>query len=132
MEEAERKKIGTIPGDPKRVGSEPEGLTEPQQALREAIVNRFTANKMRRYITEQLDYITYYQHVTEGIKILFDERGNLPANAPIPTIIETREKIEGQLAMLEAVCSALNAHIVELKEIEYAAFEMFKQNQEIA
>jgi hypothetical protein len=132
MEVTERDKISIIQGDPKRVGSTPEGLTEPQQVLREAIVNRFTINKMRRYITEQLNYITYYQHVTEGVQMLFDERGNPPANAPIPTIIETREKLEGQLSMLEAVCSALRAHIVELKEIENAAFELFKQQQDTA
>ncbi len=130
MEKAVRKKIGLIISDlPKRVGHTPKGLTDPQLALRKAIVNRFAANQIKRYVTEQLNYISYYRHISEGVKMLFDERGNLPANAPIPAIIEAREKLEGQLVMLEAVCSALRSHIVEIKEIENAAFEMFKQGE---
>lgn len=128
MEKAAKKKIGVIPGEPKRVGHEPEGLTKAQSALREAIVNRFTVNKIKRYVTEQLKYINYRQHVCEAVKILFDERGNPPANAPLSDIIEARENLESQLAMLEAICSAMRSHIVELKEIEHAAFEMFENN----
>jgi len=129
MEEAVRKKIGIIAGDPKRVRHSPEGLTASQLALREAIVNRFSTNKIKRYITEQLQYINCQRHVAEGVKMLFDERGNPPANAPIPAIIEARVKLESQLVMLEAICSALRSHIVQIKEVENAAFEMLKIEQ---
>jgi hypothetical protein len=127
MEKEDRKKIGVVGTEPKRVGYSPEGLTERQMALREAIVNRFTTNKIKRYITEQLRYINYHRHISEGLKILFDERGNPPANAPIFAIIEARQKLESQVKMLEAICSALHSHIVQIKEIESAAFEMIKQ-----
>lgn len=129
MEAAVKKKVGIIPGDPKRVGHSPDGLTAAQEALREAIVNRFTVNKIKRYVTEQLQYINYHQHISEATKMLFDERGNLPANAPITAIIEARMKLESQLAMLEAICSTMRSHIVEIKEIENAAFEMFNKSQ---
>jgi hypothetical protein len=128
MAKALKNKIGAIPGEPVRVGHEPEGMTEEQSALRDAIVNRFTVNKMKRYVTEQLKYINFNRHISDTVKILFDENGKPPANAPLPDIIEARVQLESQLAMLEAICAVLRNHIVEIKEIENAAFEMFEKN----
>jgi hypothetical protein len=124
MDKTERKKLGLIDLTPKRVGFPPEGLNERQLALRQAIVNRFTSNKIKRFIAEQTKYINFHQHIAEGTKILFDERGNPPPNAPIESIIEAREQLESQVTMLEAICSAMRNNIVQIKEIEDAAFAM--------
>lgn len=129
METKKRTIISVIGTEPIRVGYEPEGMTETQLALRHAIVNRFTSNKIKRYITEQLTYINCKQHIAEGLKILFDERGNPPANAPVVEIVEARERLEGHVKMFESICAALNCQIAQIKEIEHAAFELLAQNQ---
>jgi hypothetical protein len=128
MEKKGRKKIGVVDFTPKRIGFSPPGLNERQLALRQAIVNRFTSNKIKRYIAEQTRHVNFHKHISEGIKILFDERGNPPANAPLESIIEVREQLESQVVMLEAICSAMRSHIVQIKEIEDAAFTMLSED----
>jgi hypothetical protein len=119
-----RKKIGLIDTEPKAIVHTPEGLTPRQKALREAVIQRFTAKKINRYITEQIKHINYKQHLADGIRFLFDEHGRPPANAPLEDIIAVREKIESDIKMLEAICFAMRNHLSKVKEAEDMAFEL--------
>lgn len=126
MKNAGWEKIGIIGTEPRRVGYTPEGLTKRQKDLRDAVVNRFSSNKVKKYITEQINYINYQRYVSDGLKILFDENGNLPESLQINDIMKTRKQLESHIQMLEAICSALRQQVVEIKEIENAAFEALK------
>ena len=122
-----RKKIGLLDTEPKRIGHTPEGLTPHQQDLREAVINRFKFNKVNRYITEQVSHINYKEQLAEGIRLLFDEHGRTPANVPLEDIIAAREKIESEIRMLEAICFAMRHHLSKIKEIEEMALASIEE-----
>jgi hypothetical protein len=124
-----RKKIGLIDTEPKRSDVRPEGLTPRQQALREAVINNFKANKVRSYIAKQISYINSSRQVAEGIAFLFDEHGEPPANAPLADIIAERENIESQIRWFEAMTSEMKNKLVKIKEIEDLALEYIEQER---
>lgn len=123
MKPKERKKIGLIDSDPKSIMHRPEELTAPQQALREAIIRRFTKNKLNKFVREQIEFVNFNRHLVGSMRILFDENGKLPKNAPIHDIIAAKERIENEIKFLEAVCSAMRNQLAEIRDIEQAAFE---------
>jgi hypothetical protein len=124
-----RKKIGLIDTEPKRSDVRPEGLTPRQQALREAVINNFKANKVRSYIAKQISYVNSSRQVAEGISFLFDEHGEPPANAPLADIIAERENIESQIRWFEAMTSEMKNKLVKIKEIEDLALEYIEQER---
>lgn len=119
-----RKKIGLNDSAPKAVVDAPEGLTAHQKALYDAVVNRFTAKKVEKFISEQMDHINLKRQLSKGIRFLFDEKGNPPANAPLEDIVSVRKKIEADIQLLEAICSAMRSHLAMVKEAEEMAFEL--------
>ena len=119
-----RKKIGLVDDEPKAIVHTPEGLTPRQQALREAVVNRFMAKKAEKYISEQIEHINSKQQLAKKLRFLFDEAGRPPANAPIEDIVAVRKKIEAEIRFLEAICSAMRSHLTKVKEAEEMAFEL--------
>ncbi len=123
MQPGNRKKIGLIDPEPKTATQTVEGLSPHQQALREATINNFKANKVRAYIAKQVEYINPNRQIGDAIRFLFDEHGHPPENAPLEDIIEERKKIENQTRWLEALCSELRSNLAKVKEIEELAFE---------
>ena len=119
-----REKIGLDDSAPKAVVDAPEGLTEHQKALYDAVVNRFTAKKVEKFISEQMDHINLKRQLAEGIRFLFDEKGNPPANAPLEDIVSVRKKIETDIQLLESICSAMRSHLAMVKEAEEMAFDL--------
>jgi hypothetical protein len=119
-----REKIGRIDTEPKAISSVPEGLTPQEQEMREAVLQRFNAKKVSEYITDQMKHINSNQDLADGIRFLFDERGRPPANAPLEDIIAAREKIESDIRMLEAICSAMRNRLARIREVEDMAFEL--------
>jgi len=124
-----RKRIGLVDTEPQTSEHPPEGLTPQQQALREATIRNFKANKVKEYIATQVEYINATRQIGEAIRFLMDSSGRLPANAPLEDIIAEREKMENQIKWLEAICSELRINITKIKEIEESAFEMIAQKQ---
>ena len=118
-----RKKIGLIDTEPIDSSRSIEGLTAPQQALREATIKKFRANKIRAYVEKQIKHVNLNQQIGEGIRFLFDKNGNPPANLPLEDIIEERKKIEAQIRWLEALCSEMRNQLSKVKEIEGLALE---------
>ena len=123
LQQNKRKKIGLIDTDPQNSRKSIEGLTAPQQALREAAINHFKANKVRAFIEKQIKHINVNRQISEGIRFLFDKNGNPPANIPLEDIIDERKKIEAQIHWLEALCSEMRNQLSKAKEIEDLALE---------
>ncbi|MDY6853749.1 MAG: hypothetical protein SWO11_03420 [Thermodesulfobacteriota bacterium] len=118
-----RKKIGLIDTEPQNSRKSIEGLTVRQQALREAAIKTFKANKIKAYIEKQITHINVSQQIGEEILFLFDKNGNPPANLPLEDIIEERKKIEAQIRWLEALCSEMRNQLSKIKEIEDLTLE---------
>ncbi len=119
-----RKKIAMGDDAPKAIVMTPENLTPHQKALREAVINRFKAKKVEKYISEQIEHINLKRQLADGIRFIFDERGNPPANAPLEDFVAVRKKIEADIRMLEAICSAMRSHLARIKEAEEMAFDL--------
>lgn len=123
----QRKKIGQLDSDPKRIGHIPDNLTPVQRSLREAVIRRFSVNKVNKFITEQIKHINYKRQLTGGLRLLFDEYGRPPANAPLEDIVAARKKMEAEIRMLEAICTSMRNHLSRIREIEDLAFEMMEE-----
>lgn len=123
-----RDKIGTVTSEEGSTRQKPKGLSEAQNALREATISHFKANKVKSYITKHVRFINSNRQVAEGIRFLFDEHGRPPANAPLEDIISERKKIETEIRWFEAMCSELRNKLVQIKEIEDMAIEMMEQS----
>ncbi len=125
-----REKIGIVSSDSRSSEKNLEGLTEAQHALREATINHFKSNKVKAYITKQIRHINSNRQVADGIRILFDEHGNPPANAPLEDIISERKKIELEIRWFEAMTSELRNKLVQIKEIEELSIELMSREQD--
>lgn len=124
-----KKKIGPLDTDPEAAEKQSPNLTPQQQALRDAAINNFKANKIKAYIANQVEYINTSRQIGDGIRFLLDKNGRPPANAPMEDIIEERKKIEAQIRWLEAICSELRLNLSKLREIEDEAFELLKNKE---
>lgn len=119
-----RPRIGPIDGDP--VTSHPKlaALTPAQRALRLAVIKEFKAKKVKKFVEKQVQYINPNQRVAEGIRFLFDEQGNPPANMPLEDIIAERRHIEYEIKWFEAILTELHDRLVRIKEIEQESLDM--------
>ena len=118
-----REKIGVLDTEPKKIGQMPEGLNAKQHELLKEVLKRFTVHKINKYLEEQVRHINYKRHLSETMRLLFDEHGKPPANAPLEDIIATRKKMEAEIRMLEAICSAMHISLSKVREIEDSALE---------
>ena len=119
-----RDKIGLLDTEPLKKGEKSDKLSPEQQELLEAVFARFTVHKVNEYLDEQFDHINYKRHIGETVKQLFDENGKPPVNAPLEDIIAARKKLEDEIHMLEAVCSAMRVSLSQVQEIEDLALEL--------
>jgi len=99
-------------------------LTKQEQALREAIINRYQENKVQEFIAEQVDHVNAAEQISEGIRFLFDKEGRPPANMPLEEVIAERKRIESQFRWLEAICAELRNSLVRIREIENLALDL--------
>lgn len=129
MEPENRKKIGLIDTESEDLEQTLEVLNPQQKALREAALKKFKINKVRGYITDQIEHINPNRQIADSIRFLFDEHGKPPANLPLEDIITERKKIEAQIRWFEALCSALRDEFRKIKEIEDHAIEYSDQIQ---
>jgi hypothetical protein len=118
-----RGKIGLLDTEPIGSGKIPEGLTPQQEELLKEVYKRFTVHKINSYLEEQINHINHKRLIGESIKLLFDEHGKPPANAPLEDILAARKKIEAEIHMLDAICSAMRISLSKIREIEDLAIE---------
>ncbi|BCO07926.1 hypothetical protein GF1_03020 [Desulfolithobacter dissulfuricans] len=125
-----RKPIGLLDTDPESTTSTPDDLPESLKALRQATITRFRSAQVRSFIEEQIEYVNLNRQVAEAIQFFFDEKGRLPANAPIHEIIAERKKIESSIRWFEAICKELTNELAQIKEIEDAFLDYLSSQEE--
>lgn len=119
-----RQKIGPIDGSPVTTHPALEKLTPTQIALRDALLREFKSRKAKKFVEKQIQYINGNKQVAEGIKILFDEDGQAPANAPMEDIIAERLQLEYQIRWFEAMALELQTRLLRVREIEMLALDI--------
>jgi hypothetical protein len=124
----ERPKLGYIDGNPVTTHPNLEKLTPVQRGLRDALLREFKARKAKKFVEKQVQYINGNRQVAEAIKILFDEHGQAPANAPIEDIIEERRQLEYQIRWFEAMVLELQTRLLRVREIEALAFDILEHS----
>lgn len=123
-----RQKIGPIDGDPVTTNPKLDKLTPTQKGLRDALLREFKARKAKKFVEKQVQYINGNKQVAEAIKILFDENGQAPANAPIEDIIEERRQLEYQLKWFEAMVLEMETRLLRVREIEALALDILEHS----
>jgi hypothetical protein len=123
-----RQKLGPIDGHPVTTHPDLSRLTPVQRGLRDALLREFKARKAKKFVEKQVQYINGNRQVAEAIKILFDEHGQAPANAPIEDIIEERRQLEYQIKWFEAMVLELQTRLLRVREIEALALEILERS----
>ncbi len=123
-----RKKLGYIDGHPVTTHPDLSRLTPTQKGLREALLREFKARKAKKFVEKQVQYINGNRQVAESIKILFDEHGQAPHNAPIEDIIEERRQLEYQIKWFEAMVLELQTRLLRVREIEALALDVLERS----
>ncbi|MBP6775824.1 MAG: hypothetical protein KA151_01090 [Piscinibacter sp.] len=125
---ASRQKIGPIDGEPVTTHPDLSRLSPVQRGLRDALLREFKARKAKKFVEKQVQYINGNRQVAEAIKILFDEHGQAPANAPIEDIIEERRQLEYQVRWFEAMVLELQTRLLRVREIEALALDVLERS----
>jgi len=123
-----RPKLGYIDGSPVTTHPDLSKLTPTQRGLRDALLREFKARKAKKFVEKQVQYINGNRQVAEAIKILFDENGQAPANAPIEDIVEERRQLEYQIKWFEAMVLELQTRLLRVREIEALAFDVLERS----
>lgn len=123
-----RPKLGLIDGKPVTTHPDLSRLTPTQKGLREALLREFKARKAKKFVEKQVQYINGNRQVAEAIKILFDENGQAPANAPVEDIIEERRQLEYQIKWFEAMVLELQTRLLRVREIEALALDVLERS----
>ena len=125
-----RPRIGPIDGDPVTTNPNLQKLTPTQRGLRDALLREFKARKAKKFVEKQVQYINGNRQVAEAIKILFDEHGQAPANAPVEDIVEERRQLEYQIKWFEAMVLELQTRLLRVREIEALALDVLEHSPE--
>src|SRR5450631_3442151 len=120
-------RLSPVPVNPETQRPDPTMLTQHQEALRQAMINVFTAQKARRSLERQVEHISPNRNLAEGIKILFDDKGRPPPNAPLEDIVEERRRLEYHVMWFEGILAELRNRLVRTREVEDYAFEMLSR-----
>lgn len=123
-----RKKLGPVDGDPVTTHPALDKLTPHQRALREALLREFKSRRAKKFVEKQIQYINANRQVAEGIKLLFDEHGQPPANAPLEDIIEERRQLEYQVKWFEAMLLEMQTRLLRVREIEALALDVLDRS----
>ena len=121
------KRLSPVPVNPETDRPDPSKLAPHQEALRQAMLNVFTAQKARRSLERQVQHISPNRNLAEGIKILFDDKGRPPDNVPLEDIVEERRRLEYHVKWFEGILAELKNRLVRVKEVEDYAFEMLSR-----
>jgi hypothetical protein len=121
-------RLSPVPINPQTHRPDPSQLQPHQEALRQAMLNVFTAQKARRSLERQVQHISPNRNLAEGIKILFDDQGRPPENVPLEDIVEERRRLEYHIKWFEGILAELSNRLVRVRELEDYAFEMLSRS----
>ena len=130
LQEGQRPRIGPIQGEPVTTHPDLENLSPYQRGLREALLREFKARKVKKFVEKQVKHINANRQIAEEIKILFDEHGQAPANAPMEDIIAERRQLEYQVKWFEAMTLELQTRLLRVREIEALALDVLEHTPE--
>jgi hypothetical protein len=123
-EPGRRATLGPVDGKPINTHPNLDKLSPQQRALRQALLREFKSRRAKKFVEKQVQYINANRQVAEGIKLLFDERGQPPANAPLEDIVEERRQLEYQVRWFEAMAEELRTRLLRVREIEALALDL--------
>src|SRR5580698_9752048 len=112
------KRLSPVPVNPETLRPDSTKLAAHQEALRQAMLNVFTAQKARRSLERQVEHISPNRNLAEGIKILFDDKGRPPDNVPLEDIVEERRRLEYHVMWFEGILAELRNRLVRVREVE--------------
>ncbi len=121
------KRLSPVPLNPETQRPDPTKLAPHQEALRQAMLNVFGAQKARRSLERQVQHISPNRNLAEGISILFDDKGRPPENVPLEDIVEERRRLEYHVKWFEGILGELRNRLVRIREVEDYAFEMLSR-----
>lgn len=121
------RRLSPVPVDPQTERPDAELLSQHQEALRRAMLNVFSAQKARRSLERQVEHISPQRHMAEGIRMLFDEQGRPPPNAPLEDLIDERRRLEYHIKWFEGILAELKNRLVRAREVEDYALEMLSR-----
>jgi hypothetical protein len=121
------KRLSPVPVNEETQRPDPTKLAAHQEALRQAMLNVFGAQKARRSLERQVQHISPNRNLAEGIKILFDDKGRPPENVPLEDIVEERRRLEYHVKWFEGILAELKNRLVRVKEVEDYALEMLSR-----
>jgi hypothetical protein len=130
LKEGTRPKIGPVQGNPVTTHPDLDKLTPYQRGLREALRRELRTRKVKNFVQKQVKYINGNRQVAEEIKILFDERGQPPANAPLEDIMAERRQLEYQIKWFEAMVLELQTRLLRVREIEALCLDVLEHTPE--
>ena len=125
------KRLSPVPVNPETQRPDATKLAAHQEALRQAMLNVFTAQKARRSLERQVEHISPNRNLAEGIKILFDDKGRPPDNVPLEDIVEERRRLEYHVMWFEGILAELKNRLVLVREVEDYAFEKLSQSSSV-
>jgi len=120
-------RLSPVPINQETQRPDPAKLAPHQEALRQAMLNVFTAQKARRSLERQVQHISPNRNLAEGIAILFDDQGRPPQNVPLEDIVEERRRLEYHVKWFEGILAELRNRLVRVREVEDYAFEMLSR-----
>jgi hypothetical protein len=123
-----RQKLGPISGDPVTTHPDLDKLSPHQRALREMLLREFKAKRAKKFVEKQVQYINPKRQIAEGLRILFDEHGQPPANVPLEDVIEERRQIEYQIKWFEAILDELRSRLLRIREIEVQTLDVLARS----
>ena len=91
-------------------------------------MREFKSRKAKKFVEKQVQYINANRQVADGIKILFDEHGQPPANASMEDIIAERRQLEYQIKWFEAMAIELQTRMLRVHEIEALALDVLARS----
>lgn len=121
-------RLTPVPLNPETQRPDPSKLQPHQEALRQAMLNVFTAQKARRSLERQVQHISPNRNLAEGIKILFDDQGRPPENVPLEDIVDERRRLEYHIKWFEGILAELRNRLVRVREVEDYALEMLSRS----
>ena len=119
LPEMKRKRIGQIALQDSFDSLLP--LDERKGEMRDKLIMEFLHKRTREVVDQKVSHINGSQEVAEHIRFFFDVDGNPPKHTNLGDIIAFRQRVEKEIAWLEALSNELKRELRTLKTLERSA-----------
>jgi hypothetical protein len=105
-------------------------LDERKEELRDKLIMEFLHKRTKEVVDQKVSHINGSREVAEHIRFFFDEDGNPPKHTKLRDIISFRQRVEKEIAWLEALSNELKRELRTLKTLERSAEDVAGTDQE--